>query len=277
MKQNRKIKIYLIGGLGNNLFQFYYGFLLEKRGYKVSYYDNLIKKNIYTKILGWTIHKNDITKFNIKDKIQTKNHFLFFIDFLKLTIANLTNKSIFNSLFDISYQWDTDYVENPPLIISGYLQGHKYFDNLNLNSFTDYAYVEEIKKCIKREENISALHIRGGDLLNENLGFNNFYFHTLKMVDLSKTICYTNDTSFAKKLLQEIEVNEILFSENKSSLEDFLSILNSSTIICANSTFSFWAAIYSEADIIYFSKNFDLMKNKHIVDNLCAENRYILI
>ena len=52
-----KVTIWLMGGYGNQLFQYNYGEFLRSKGYDVSYNHYLLSRNITTRMLGWTIHE----------------------------------------------------------------------------------------------------------------------------------------------------------------------------------------------------------------------------
>ncbi len=85
-----KVKeIWLIGGLGNVLFQFLIGEIFVKRGYCVKYVDNLCSENFFTTfLLKWKIHDPEYLKFVGNRKIERVSSYTvfsrcFFLDYLK--------------------------------------------------------------------------------------------------------------------------------------------------------------------------------------------------
>ena len=64
MTKKDRYYIWLMGRLGNQLFQINTGKYLSKKGLKIKYVTNLIQNNFFTeKILKWKIHANLIDSF----------------------------------------------------------------------------------------------------------------------------------------------------------------------------------------------------------------------
>ena len=63
--------VWLMGGFGNVLFQGFAAYVLQERGNHVEMIDNLTRKSLITRILGWSIHDNKINS-SFLDGIKTK-------------------------------------------------------------------------------------------------------------------------------------------------------------------------------------------------------------
>ena len=73
MSKETKKFIWMMGGLGNVLFQGFAGYLLQKN-HSVYYVNNLIKSNFITnKILKWTVHDSSISKIIFDNQLHFSN------------------------------------------------------------------------------------------------------------------------------------------------------------------------------------------------------------
>lgn len=243
MKNKNKI-IFLGGGLGNNLFQIAYGEFLSKKGYNIQYNLFLTQKNILTTLLGWSIHRNEITNQLLKDKNVTNKINLIDIIFL---IFSFIKKRIANEkLYNISESEEKRYfgyaVQGPHL-------NKEIFDLLSLkirNSF---------QNKIKNNVNNTIMHIRRGDFSREYSLTDDYYIQALKYLKpQNNVIVVTDDSNIITHVKENIFQNAKL-SDGKSMVDDFFTIFNAKNIIMSNSTFCYWACILGNAEkVTYPSK-----------------------
>ena len=278
MKNNNIVKIYLVGGLGNNLFQIFYASLLKKNGYQVILFDNLLYSSFFTKIMGWTIHDSELHHFNIEFDIK-KNPIIYFImDFFRLFISRIILKPFLGANYSSDFNDNLDLFSDPFKLQSGYFQEHKYLKIDELKEFAKSCSIKNDTKSKENNEEKAAIHIRGGDKSETNFIFT-FYNKCIVNLKNKKSFIYTNDKIFAKSILENIKKDnkDFIFSNNNKAIEDFISIAKSSEIICADSTFSFWAAIYSDANQIFMPLHSEILENKVLKQDLASNNYFFLI
>lgn len=165
------------------------------------------------------------------------------------------------------------------VIIDGYRQSIKYFED----------YLPEVRKAFGfdygvKKQNTVAIHVRRGDYLNfldkhpvvtsDYLSKAIFHFTVLGVATKNKIIIefYSDDIEWCKlfvnKCMPDYNKERVLFSENKTELQDFQSMLQCENFIISNSTFSLMAAILSESPnkivISPDESNWFGINNKHL-------------
>ncbi|OHD05273.1 MAG: hypothetical protein A2086_08585 [Spirochaetes bacterium GWD1_27_9] len=237
------IGIKIGGGLGNQMFQYAFGYVVAKK-FSTSFY--LEKRNQFKldKYFSLRILENSINSL-IKPlyKMQTK------LGKIKM------------------YDWEDFGTKTPESFISqikdniyycGYFQSEKYFEGF----YKDLQKIFKIKKeyieqfnskyeKFYKENKVIAIHIRRGDYINfgdDSLGGKNmtlpisYYTNCLKQIkDISsyKIIFISDDIEFVKK---EFGQKENYFFESNNEIIDFQVILNADKVIMSNSSFSWWAS-----------------------------------
>ena len=149
--KNTYIKIY--AGLGNQIFQYCYGLLLQKQGYKVKY------------ILSKTYDKNgrcfdlpEVFDLYGLDGIAVKNIFAPEGVFKNLL---LTAKKIWAKYASHSYQ--TGFYQKAEYIES-LVKDASIYDFIKFKNASVYMQTQNYKQ-IKSYENSVSLHIRGGGII----------------------------------------------------------------------------------------------------------------
>jgi hypothetical protein len=216
------------GGLGNQLFQWAYGYSLSKDHevyFDISFYSSA--ENI-----GGLVDKRNFELNNILNTpINLLTHeILEKIKYKNITIVN--DNYLYN---DISFD------KNEIYFLNGYWQSEKFF----------IKYREDILKSIKLPEfndcdfkNSCSLHIRRGDYLNLSKKHPilavNYYEKALEILNPSGNIfIFSDDIEWCKKNI--IRSNSI-FVDGNSNIEDLAQMSNCKDNIIANSSFSWWGA-----------------------------------
>lgn len=214
------VNIWLMGGLGNQLFQLNKACELRQTGLQVHLVKNLVSENslVPKKVLGWKIHQDVL-------------HHVYELDFPMLYRKNYAPALLAkNKRFDryacyYGMEYDVPVSKN----MFGYFQ-RKISFNLMENSFIS-------QKC-NRE---TVMHLRLTDN-NQLASAKRYYVDAINNRKVSHVKVVTDDNVGAEKFLKEntrVEF-EIISS---TVVSDFNLLRTASTLIAAPSTFSFWAAI----------------------------------
>lgn len=261
--------VFLMGGLGNQISQLNLGENLKNKTTKVRYSSLLIEKNLITKILGWKIHDFTLCSLFRVENINTK----FSIDTLYLCIGYLSR------LFSCK--------------VAGVLFEKKNINSFvqikDVNSFIGYWQspllmtkigIEKIKEIqnfkINEKPDSQIMHIRGGDFKETDRISYKYLEKSISYIDQQKKLSViTNDIDFAKTLLNKSGIKSYQFVMGSVS-EDFISLTESSLIICSNSTFSIWGSLLSKAKIILIPKtSSNRMLEDFKLDRVKEEIKYV--
>lgn len=241
-------KIVLLGGLGNQMFQYAFYLALKEKGINVildsSLYSYLKMHNGYELEKCFGINKLDekFSKWNL----------------LKLRLAlKYKPKSIVYS--DVNY-FDEKVFNTNCNYLNGYWQSEKYF--IQIENKIREAYVFKDIDAVNAElaaeiaNNVSiALHIRRGDYLGNSIYSGvctqDYYRKAIDLM-LSKIIIkgniklyvFTDDTEFSSKFIEKVLVPSKLVNINigKDSYKDMYLMSQCKHNIIANSSFSWWGA-----------------------------------
>lgn len=236
--------IQLKGGLGNQLFQFAFGFWLEKKFKKNIYFDARCLSNSYSPRML------DLQNFKLWEKYSEK-FILNDRDFSKIpikTYSSLLNKM--NYIYNESEKVN-ELTEFPNgHIYKGFWQqinivdeviqlNREIFDfNLNYNAINNLNF--------NSNGNMVGIHVRGTDYLKHGTLVNlNTQYYRLAIEKIYQTIeeptflVISDDLNYARKILPEIQYAEF---KGETAIQDFIAFKNCSHQIIANSTFSWWAA-----------------------------------
>lgn len=237
--------IRVIGGLGNQFFQYAYALKIKELGYDV---------------------KLDL-------KYLKKSGGVVFLKYFQSSIREEKNQVILSIYRALSFFF------NNKFYLKGYWQNSKYFPNEDLLKeelslkFKKSDYCKKMISEIKQSNSVS-LHIRRGDYLtidNKKIYYNlsNDYYNnaiSLIMSKVSSPIFYifSNDIEWAKN---NFTLNNAIFIENNSEnkdIEEFYLMSNCKFNIIANSTFSWWAAYLNtfKKKIVVGPKNWFIEPNK---------------
>lgn len=239
-----KFKIFLVGGFGNNLFQIALGDYLEAKGIDVIYNDILVRKNIFTKLLKWSIHGDHLTRMITKHK-KVENH-LGFLDliflFKELLIKRLFDKehfifdeSILNSKFARYY---------------GYCMIGNHLTPCALKKFRINAINYLNIKIDSGIKNDVVMHCRRGDY-GKDSRLSVLYYKKI-LANYDETIYLTSDNVDCLDELIQVTNNKVVTNDQSTVEQDFATLCRSKILIASNSTFSYWAHVLGNQDLVYF-------------------------
>lgn len=248
------VTVKIVGGLGNQMFQYAYAKALQQKGYNVNL--DISAFETYTLHGGYGLHS-----YNIDLKIAHKNELNKFITvgFIskirnKLKIKNSKIITETTLLFEKKFL----NIENNKYI-DGYFQTEKYFSNIRdviLHQFTIKDKISNYSKDMKyaiEHANISAsLHIRRGDYLsslNSNIhGTCNLEYYKKAIIFLNSKFgeinyfIFSDDMAWVKENLKIDQAIYIDSKEKRIPHEDIYLMSLCDHNIIANSTFSWWGA-----------------------------------
>ena len=244
----------IIGGLGNQMFQYAYAKALQQKEYEV--------KIDTTAFETYKLHGGfQLDKYNIDLKVSSKEenrNFCGNSSFYKL--LEKLGFNFFKKIKEKSLLFDNRFLKiEDNSYLDGYFQCEKYFKDIReiiLKQFTINQevsnYTKEIKNKIQNSKNSCSLHIRRGDFVNST----NINIHGACDIEYYKK---------AMKYLEEkvVNINYFIFSDDMQWVKENLKIENAIYIdtkekrvphedmylmslcrhnIIANSSFSWWGA-----------------------------------
>jgi len=230
---NEKIITYITDGVGNQLFQYAFGYALSKKYGQDFYIDN--QYFYYNKT-----RKYELDKFNIKENIV---HYKF--------------DGSLPEYYEQSFHYDKniDGIKGS-CFLRGFWQSEKYFEDVkdDLKKFYTFKSLDFIKnphylKMIESSNSV-AVHIRTGDYLIPP--FCNTHFvckqdYYINAIDKIKNVVenpvffvFSDNLNFAKNLLPNNA--NLIIVESDGWQEDFYFMQKTKHNIISNSTFSWWAA-----------------------------------
>lgn len=234
------IVVRIIGGLGNQMFQYAYAKSLQQRGYKV--------------------------KIDISKSKKYKLHGGYHLDKFKIDIENATPIANFQSKLGLSrlvkeksLLFDEKFLNlTKNKYVKGYFQTEKYFLDIRTILLAQFVIKENISssaktysKQIKAQENACSLHVRRGDYISDSKTNSihgtcglHYYFEALKLMNekCNNTHFYvfSDDLSWAKENIKPENVTYI--EQSTIPHEDMLLMSLCKHNIIANSSFSWWGA-----------------------------------
>jgi histo-blood group ABO system transferase len=260
-----KILVNAVGGLGNLLFQLFYGYSIAMR-----------------------FNLEIVVKYNqIDESRESIYHYHMFDNICRIGdmdyeyTINETTKNYSNLLNNVPM--------NKNIYLTGYFQSTLYFNNYfdNIMKLLDdsvYVIAKDIfnKFCrnICKKNKFIAIHIRGGDYIAKSdyhkLMPESYYIDCLADIynqndynENCKIILFTDDYKYVDSkfslnydykisdIVKEYLPNEYKYLLNSAELELYLMAL-CDIIICANSTFSLWASYignyYNNTSATYIPK-----------------------
>lgn len=253
MKKITYIKI--IGGIGNQLFQYAAGLSKVKRNGGKLILDISLFKN-------YKLHNFYLDKFSIPElKIIKKNIFFLIIERLvkKLKIKNdyfyFENSNLFNEdFYDPKYKYHY-----------GYFQSYRYLEEIKHHLYKYYLPKQKLTsknnkllKRIKQDESV-MLHVRRGDYITDQKTFNNhgvcsitYYKKAISFLIKKnpKLVFYlfTNDPKWVlENICKKFKIKWILIDNITQPEIDLFLMSNCKYFIIANSTFSWWSAYLSQS------------------------------
>ncbi len=253
------VVVKLWGGLGNQLFQYFFGkFIAKERNIKVEYFfDNVLHNNTDKSILKLfndihVVEEKEVFKNNII--IKNKNIYRIFRKLNQLFPFLHRKVYIENNFF---YKNKLPAKSN---VFDGYWQSFRYLNNFNYEYDFEkhkkiFLYNSEYINLINSSNSVS-LHIRRGDYLNSKnrkIYYNcdlDYYRKAINIISskISNPVffIFSNDINWIRQEFMDLEGINKFFVDNShsenSAIKDLFLMSSCKHQILANSTFSWWGA-----------------------------------
>jgi hypothetical protein len=256
------IIVKLIGGLGNQLFQYAVGRHLAE------IHKTVLKIDV-SFFATYKLHTYSLSPFNIQEKFASKEEGAGLIinkpKFIGRVINQIFSKSQKLTLAPIyikekKFQFDADILNLPDgVYLEGYWQSEKYFSDISLiihKEFSvkspqigkDKGLAEQIGSC-----NSVSLHIRRGSYLQPiynsviRICPPEYYFHGVdylaQKVRNPHFFVFSDDPEWvSKNLILNYPMTFVNHNTAERDYEDFRLMAQCKHHLIANSTFSWWAA-----------------------------------
>jgi hypothetical protein len=272
--------INIIGGLGNQLFQYALYYWLNEKNHLVkidnSYFDTSHLHNGYELEYAFKISPNLASR----EEVDIFTHGFSRSNNPYIAIKKVVfNKTDWQLLSDRTVKWEykktrknqklfelyNAYLigywskENYLLDIQHELRNHLKFKCEETLSNYNLAVLNHLQK-----DNNVALHIRGGDFANASRLGSSYYLNSLKKLADDPTklniIVFTNDENYTKQILDGLNYKIIDNNYGVNSNIDMFLMSKAKNLIIANSTFSWWAAYLNDSakNIICPKRVFDV-------------------
>ncbi len=261
------IIVKLMGGLGNQMFQYAFGFKQSKK----NRINLLLDLEYFNKITSTdTPREYGLDVFNIQARIASRKE-LSMVSFpsygRKAFLAKQIKKIFIRNLEKYSYYKENGFEYDPLsnvdkdfIYYEGYWQNEKYFKEYKEDLLTEFTLIEKLnsnteyfKRIIQREKSIS-LHIRRGDYVNN--AETNRYHGTCNIDYYKKAIYYfqqkivnpfifvfSDDIKWAiDNLKDKGNIIYVDLSDNVPDAEEIYLMSQCKHNIIANSSFSWWGA-----------------------------------
>lgn len=256
------VVVRLFGGLGNQIFQYMAGmWLAEYQKSKLIIDKNWLQdgyKHKNSTIAEFKFYNPD---FEFGEGHKNSIHLNY--DRM-LTIAARNSASI-SRLLKINAPKTFGYENLMTLArgvqLRGYYQSPRYFMEMRTKGVIQEEFLELLQPSVEyqRLQRVSttggflAVHIRGGDYLEKGslyIRLSSYYYKEgLRILDQSHRNLpiwvFTDDLPYARHLLNEIPNLFFVHNETLSAAESMKLMSNAKGIVCANSTFSYWACVMS--------------------------------
>lgn len=259
------IIVKLIGGLGNQMFQYAFAkHLSVKHGVELK----LDVTSLNNKSLGgdFTIRDLGLNHFNTKPvfandaelKVYSKSKFSKILDLIYLNLPFKLNKLYVREPFFSFYKKAMKAPED--CYIDGYWQSENYFKDIRKELLNDFALISEVsvetKKLaekIKSEQSVS-IHVRRGDYISiaENQNIYSICNEDYYLAAMNKIAAVNNDVIFyvfsdepewfKASVHSKYNVHFVTHNSGSNSYQDLYLMNLCKHNIIANSSFSWWGA-----------------------------------
>lgn len=264
MKQEEFISVRLFGGLGNQIFQYMAGkWLASERDLPLSVDTSWLQD-------GYTHLNSSISEFQFYKPDREyghkhKNLPCLYLD--RLATISARNIPMVARLVRINAPKSAGFEDftkvKSEIQLRGYYQSLQYFARLmksgeiTKTSF-DLNKPSESFNSLRihvPSQGFLAVHVRGGDYLKENTAYveltSKYYKDAIESV---RNMCgnlpiwvFTDDVHHAKKTLSSFSGFNYIENKSITAAESMKLMSLAKGIVCANSTFSYWASVISDS------------------------------
>lgn len=250
----------LIGGLGNQMFQYSAAKALALKFEKKLYLDILGFKS-YSLHQGYQLNDIFIGEFNIASSAQVENFLSPYY------IKNFTNFTEYQPFIRFSSKFIREpsldfhpnlFIDNKDYYLSGYWQSENYFKEfedviraqLTFKPFSDDNNCR-LAENILLNENSASIHIRRGDYLKSkihNVVSLDYYLNAINYLNSRfaniRYFIFSDDIEWVKSKLKlnNLNINFVTNNGGKYSFNDMHLMSLCKHSIIANSSFSWWGA-----------------------------------
>ena len=283
----RNVTVEVIGGLGNQLFCYAAGLNLSKKT------SSPLILDISLVGIGGSNHGKTLINFNlgnvkVKDRVTKISGFTFlkrldnkialsipFYDYIR------NNKSNVYTAREIGFEPAFAALEKP-MYLKGYFQSYKYLENITSELFEMFKISNpsnwfESKLSLLEELNPTIIHIRRGDYLKLQDDFGllplRYYLDAISRLDdyeRNKPIWIFSDSPeivTSEIANSDLANAEVMFSPPEVTVNEILYLMSrGKRIVISNSTFSWWAAYFSQNGTKVFAPEFWFRDRKDPVD-----------
>ena len=289
--EKRIVTIQLMGGVGNQLFQYFAGKYVAKN----NNCDLLIDTSRIG--VGGRDHGSGIFHFRIPEKqVYSKNRNYLYKSILWrahqfLLRINTVYGFIFQSLsrtyFSRTLDFDSHLVDiKAPVTLIGYFQTSAYYDELKnseickLELKNPSAWYQSTLKLISKNQSL-AIHVRRGDYvpLKDSFGLlsRNYYFNAVKEIEkiftYTQVFIFSDDVKIAREFnlsFGDIPVHFVEPPSESEAVESLMLMSAAQGIIISNSTFAWWSAIVGESQRVIAPRQW--FKNMEGPKNILRDN-----
>lgn len=269
----KKIIVRLMGGLGNQLFQYSYARYLQEvydadiyldiDGYKKYKIRNFSINKFKLNDRVYIFDKNTISKFELlKYKITRNLYHIYQFIIKKLTRKNKMGEKLFKYLakmgyvynFDI-YYYDTPRIKSDIIFVYGYFQSDRYFELVDYKIREELTLKENISSNVTKiieeiPDNSVAVSIRcGEDYLNSDLNVfsKKFFYDSIEYI--KKEISDFNIYVFSDDIKKCKEMfnfeQKVFYVEGLKDYESIEVMKVFNKFIISNSSFSWFGSYLS--------------------------------
>ncbi|MFM9839137.1 MAG: alpha-1,2-fucosyltransferase [Cyclobacteriaceae bacterium] len=250
------IVVDLIGGLGNQLFQYAAGRSLANK--------HQAELKVYSgRFQTYTLHKYSLHHFNISAPILTdieaKNYVGLTTTILnRFSLKPYYNRKIYKERF---FHYDENFTKaSKDVMLSGYWQSEKYFPDIRsvlLNEFSIKTPVDELNRRFVNDieaVNSVSLHIRRGDYISDakanrvHGACDEKYYNTCireigRLVKDPVFYIFSDEPEWAKRNMKmDYQFHVVDHNNADKNYEDLRLMSLCKHNIIANSSFSWWGA-----------------------------------
>lgn len=248
------IIVKIIGGLGNQMFQYAYAKALQVKGYDVKI--DISAFDTYKLHGGYQLDKYNI---DLKASTKKENNKFYKNDILSKVFRRLGYDSS-NIIGENSLLFDGNLLDiEEDNYVSGYFQTELYFKNLRETLYKEFIvrdkysfYTKEMAENILNQLTSCSIHVRRGDFINNtNITIHgscdlSYYIQAVDFMNLEygnlQYFVFSDDITWVKENLKIEDAKYIQSEEIRLPHEDIYLMSLCSHNIIANSSFSWWGA-----------------------------------
>jgi len=275
--RSKKINLILFGGLGNQLFQYYAGQYLAHKSHAILRIDSTFSQLGRSGHFDWI---NELTLPGMISPSAPKYSLPLIRSYMKRRVRDSLAKLISNREWQLKFlrQYQSHvigYDPNladliPPITLVGNFQTWRYYKDLkdkglapDVRMKTPSSWFLETEDKLAHQGKVLGIHVRRGDYVgNSDIGTLSVRYYETAIKELkSRRVTwdavwiFTDDVQFTQKEFRGSSVIErnTVFIEPPSDSHSFESLLlmsKSSSLVIANSTYSWWAATLGNTDKI---------------------------